>query len=91
MTDLDRRCLKKERDLERKIERLDQILSKTRGWTSRFVRLKKARDEWIIELHDMRKAHLAFDRAFQAALDDPTGQMLDDFPYDDDRPERYGF
>lgn len=83
MTDLDRRCISQERDLERTVARIDTILAQyaRRPMTARRMALRATRDAYVIDLHNMRRAHDAFDRAFAEACDDPTGQDLDSFNY----------
>lgn len=84
--DLDRRCARQVRELQQKIEQCERIM-RARGLRRRHAlatRVRAMRDEWIIELHDMQRAHDAYDRRLRAAEDDPTGQDLDAFY------ERYG-
>ncbi len=78
MTDLDRRCLSQERDLERSIARIESILARF-PQSSHCATLQETRNTLVLDLHDMRRAHDAFDRRFAEACDDPTGQDLDSF------------
>lgn len=79
MTDLDRRCESQVRALESRIARIDELLPKMRR-TRRAAWLEQ-RNALLIELHDMRRAHRAYDQRLAAAMDDPTGQDLDLFPF----------
>jgi hypothetical protein len=84
--ELDRRCAAQQRELQTKIAQCERLL-RARGMRKRSTlaaRVLAMRNEWVIELHDMQRAHDAYDRRLAAAYDDPTGQDLDAF-YD-----RYG-
>lgn len=76
--DLDRRCAAQERELAERIARLDSLLRNRRIGT-RWARVREVRDRFVIELHDMREAHAAYDRRRAEAESDPTGQDEDDF------------
>ena len=83
MNDIDHRCAKQQHDLAERITRMEYVLARfqrTHRHSLRYRQLVDAYHEAIVELHEMKRAHAKYDRAFQEALADPTGQDLDSFP-----------
>jgi hypothetical protein len=79
--ELDRRCAAQQRELQQQIAKCERLLA-MRGMRKRSTlaaRVLEMRNQWVIELHDMQRAHDAYDRRRAAAYDDPTGQDLDTF------------
>jgi len=78
MKDLDRRCAKLRDGLRVRIAKLERMID-THNGNRRVPALRELRDDHVIELHDMTRAHANYDRRFEEACDDPTGQDLDTF------------
>lgn len=78
MSDLDRHCLRQQRTLETCIERIEAICQRF-PHSARCQPLRELRNELVIELHDTKRAHSAYDRRRAEAYDDPTGQDGDSF------------
>lgn len=79
MTDLDRR-LEMENIAQRvRIARMDSILEHRKCKGRRRTTILAERDSSIIELHESMRRQRSYDRAFEAACEDPTGQDLDCF------------
>ena len=83
MMDIDHRCAKQQQDLRDRIYRIENILAsyqhRRQRHCIRYQQLSEALDETVLKLHHMQRAHAKYDRAFQEALEDPTGQDLDSF------------
>lgn len=86
---LDRRCAEQVREIENKIAQCERILARiSHKINGRYrqtfkgvlrQRIQQMRESWIVELHDMKRAHDTYDRRLAEAYDDPTGQDLDSF------------
>lgn len=89
-SDLDRRCARKERDLETQIAKLDGILARF-SRSPRCIALREYRNALVIDLYDTRLAHNAYDSRLRVAMEDATGQDEDAFyaNHSDDDSGRY--
>lgn len=80
MTDLDRRCAGQRRELLLEIKRTDRLMLRYAS-NRRYGYIKEKRNRLLGELHDMQRAHRAYDDRLADAMDDPTGQDQDNFQY----------
>lgn len=81
MTDLDIRLARIEDGLRRRITRLESILTHRRCSGQRRDRIAQERNSLVIELHDKRVAERSYNARLREAMEDPTGQDFDDFPF----------
>lgn len=78
MTDIDRKCLKQERELEFKINKIQELIERFPNNRKCNILLNE-RNYLLSELYEMQRCHNKYDSALSEAFRDPTGQDLDNF------------
>ncbi len=86
MTDLDRSLIRRNAETSTRLRRCSAILARIKDGTGRgHIRLVEAlRNEVVdlsVELARAERAAKAYDDRLREAMEDPTGQDLDTFPF----------
>ena len=65
--------MEQEHNLESLVVKYDQVILRHKR-NRRICKLRSQRNELVVELYDMRRAHAVYDSLMTEALRDPTGQ-----------------
>jgi len=81
MGDLNIRVERSLQELRKRIERLNAMMYHRRCTKPRRDVITAERNRCVIELHEHQCSASSYDRRLREAMDDPTGQDLDVFPF----------